>query len=55
MVGWPLGQVTLQLPTMVQVTEHAPMQVTSQLPTLTQSAVLPLPSTGAQSLTLWHQ
>jgi hypothetical protein len=51
MVGPPVGQETLQFPTLVQVTEHLPVQVTSQLPTLVQNTALPSPITGAQSLT----
>jgi hypothetical protein len=40
--------MTLQLPTLVQVTPHAPMHVTLQVPTLVQSAVPPGPSVIAQ-------
>jgi hypothetical protein len=54
MAAWPLAQLTLQLPTLVHVTEQRPSQVTSQLPTLVHSAVPRSPSTGAQSLTFWQ-
>jgi hypothetical protein len=51
-VGLPLLQLTLQLPTLVHCTEQLPEQVTLQLPTLVQTTVLASSTVGAQSLTL---
>jgi hypothetical protein len=44
----------LQLPTLVHVTMHAPVQLGLQLATLTQLASLSGPSWGAQSFTDKH-
>jgi hypothetical protein len=51
-VGSPAEQVTLQLPTLVHVTEHVPVQVTLHVPTLVQTALPPSSRVGAQVLAL---
>jgi hypothetical protein len=48
-------QVTLQLPTMLHVTEQRASQVTSQLPTLVHTAEPPSPSRVAHLLALSHE
>ena len=50
----PLAQFTLQLPAFLQTTRQAPVQLTVQLPTRSQNAVLFGPSVGVQSLTSRH-
>lgn len=50
----PSAQVTLQLPTLMQLTEHAPVHFTVQLPTLSHTALPSSPSVVEQVLALLH-